>query len=69
MDNVYAWRLGEACRSAKPGGDYIDLGWSLLKELHARGFDVVPRVRLPGEFRSEKTLNEMCHLPPTPDQG
>ncbi|MCI3970837.1 MULTISPECIES: hypothetical protein [Burkholderia] len=40
-DNVGAWRLGEACRSAKPGGDPIDHGLSLLKELQAKGFGVV----------------------------
>jgi hypothetical protein len=41
-DNVNAWRLGEACRRASehPGGDYIDHGLSLLKELEARGYGV-----------------------------
>jgi hypothetical protein len=41
-DNVNAWRLGEACRRASenPGGDYIDGGLSLLKELEARGYGV-----------------------------
>lgn len=61
MDNVYAWQLGEAAAKSKPGGDYIDRGWSLLKELHSRGFDVVPRDRIPGDY-SRKTLNEMCGL-------
>ena len=45
MDNVLAWRLGEACRAAKPGGDLIDHGLSLLHALHEQGFDVI--VRLP----------------------
>ncbi|RQT08912.1 hypothetical protein DF035_00605 [Burkholderia contaminans] len=40
-DNVRAWRLGEACRAAKLGGDPIDHGLSLLKELQAKGFGVV----------------------------
>lgn len=39
--NVEAWRLGEACASAKPGGDPIDHGLSLLKELQDRGYGVV----------------------------
>lgn len=39
--NVEAWRLGEACARAKPGGDYIDGGLSLLRELHARGYGIV----------------------------
>lgn len=40
--NVDASRLGEACRRAaeKPGGDYIDGGLSLLKELEAQGYGV-----------------------------
>lgn len=61
MDNAYAWRLGEAASKSKPGGDYIDHGWSLLKELHARGFDVVPRDLASGT-RLEKSLNEICGL-------
>lgn len=40
-DNVGAWRLGEACRATKPGGDPIDHGLSLLQELQAKGFGVV----------------------------
>lgn len=60
MDNVYAMRLSEAARAAKPGGDMIDHGWSLLKELHARGFDVVPRD--PINLHRHKTLNAMCNL-------
>jgi hypothetical protein len=41
-DNLNAWRLGEACRRASesPGGDYIDGGLSLLKELESRGYGV-----------------------------
>ncbi len=39
--NVDAWRMGEACRHAKPGGDPIDHGLSLLKELQERGYGVV----------------------------
>ena len=60
MDNVYAYRLSQAARSARPGGDMIDHGWSLLKELHSRGFDVVPRE--PINQHPAKTLNEMCGL-------
>ncbi|MBM2769878.1 hypothetical protein [Burkholderia anthina] len=40
-DNVGAWRLGEACRAAKAGGDPIDHGLSLLKELQDRGYGVI----------------------------
>lgn len=45
MDNVLAWRLGEATVAAAKAsaGDAIDRGLALLHELHARGFDVVPR--------------------------
>lgn len=57
MNNLYAYRLGQAASETKPGGDFIDRGWSLLKELHSRGFDVVPR-----DLNPAKTLNEMCHL-------
>lgn len=39
-DNVTCWRLGEAARSAKPGGDLIDHGLSLLHELEKRGYGV-----------------------------
>jgi hypothetical protein len=60
MDNVYAWRLGEAAKKAEPGGDYIDHGWSLLKLLHEKGFDVVPRE--PINSHPAKTLNAMCGL-------
>lgn len=61
MDNVYAMRLAKAARAAKPGGDMIDHGWSLLKALHAEGFTVVPREKLNAMDRRE-TLNEMCGL-------
>lgn len=42
-DNVDAWRLGEACirASKKPGGDYIDSGLSLLKELQEKGYGAI----------------------------
>ncbi|WP_334034716.1 hypothetical protein [Burkholderia cepacia] len=40
-DNVGAWRLGEACRAARAGGDPIDHGLSLLKELQDRGYGVI----------------------------
>jgi len=43
-NNIYQWRLGEACRKAaddKDCGDYIDRGLILLRELEARGFGVV----------------------------
>lgn len=39
--NVEAWRLGEAARASKAGGDPIDHGLSLLKELQDRGYGVV----------------------------
>lgn len=39
-DNVTCWRLGEAARSAKPGGDLIDHGLSLLQELEKHGYGV-----------------------------
>lgn len=48
-DNVGAWRLGEACRAAKPGGDLIDRGLSLLKELEARGYGVIALTAHPGQ--------------------
>ena len=63
MDNVYAWLMGEAHSEAakSPSGDHIDRGWALVKALHAKGFDVVPRERLSVMDR-RKTLNEMCGL-------
>lgn len=39
--NVAASRMGGACRNAQPGGDSIDHGLSLLKELQACGFGIV----------------------------
>lgn len=63
MNNQYAWRLGEAARAAKPGGDLIDLGWSIAREIHNRGFDIVPRDRTPAGLNPAKTINEMCHFP------
>lgn len=44
-DNVIASRIGEACRAASknPGGDLIDQGLELLKQLNEHGFDVVVR--------------------------
>lgn len=47
--NVGAWKLGEACRAAKAGGDPIDHGLSLLKELQARGYGVVDLAAHPGQ--------------------
>jgi hypothetical protein len=66
MDNVYAWRLGECASKSEPGGDYIDRGWSLLKLLHEKGFDVVVREdgAVNKTFHPGKTLNAMCHLKP-----
>lgn len=68
MDSVYAWRLGEALSEARksPAGDYIDSGWALIKALHAKGFDVIPREPIRPDRR--KTLNEMCALS-TPPAG
>jgi len=40
-DNVTAWRFGEACANAKPGGDLIDHGLSLLQQLEAKGYGIV----------------------------
>lgn len=63
MDNVYAWRLGEAAYRHRPGGDFIDGGWSLLKLLHKEGFDVVIREEAALSFEHVgKSLNDMCHL-------
>lgn len=39
---IGAWRLGEACSKARPGGYYIDTGLSLLQQLQIRGYGVVP---------------------------
>ena len=61
MDSVYALKLSRAVVNAKPGGDFIDHGWSIIKELHKEGFDVVPRNPL-NMLDRRKTLNEMCGL-------
>ncbi len=62
MNNIYAYRIAEAVRAAKPGGDFIDHGWSLVNCLHEAGFDIVPRDRGPAGLNPAKTLNEMCGL-------
>lgn len=43
MDNVLAWRLGEAAHATMrdTAGDLIDRGLSLLKHLRDEGFGVV----------------------------
>jgi hypothetical protein len=69
MNNQYAWRLGEAARAAKPGGDLIDHGWSLARELHERGFDIVPRDRSHAGLNPAHTINEMCGFKPVGDDG
>jgi hypothetical protein len=50
-DNVLAWRMGEACRAAArdPGGDLIDPGLVLLRELEARGCGVTSLNPSPAE--------------------
>lgn len=58
MDSVYALRLSKAINAAKVGGDFIDHGWSILKELDVAGFDVTPRETI--NIHRAKTLNEMC---------
>ena len=40
-DNVGAWRIGEACSKAEPGGDWIDHGLSLLQKLQEKGYGVI----------------------------
>jgi len=40
-NNVGAWGIGEACSKAKPGGDFIDHGLSLLQQLEAKGYGIV----------------------------
>ncbi|GAA0585612.1 hypothetical protein ACFQH5_13460 [Halomonas salifodinae] len=67
MDNVIASLLGKAAKASRPGGDSIDHGWSLLKELHARGFDVTVRADSSYQFfvpwhAKDKSLNEYCKL-------
>lgn len=39
-DNAVAWKLGQAAARAAAGGDPIDHGLALLKELQAEGFGV-----------------------------
>lgn len=43
MDNVLAWRLGEACNAAanESAGDYIDRGLALRKQLEDAGFGLI----------------------------
>ena len=53
--NGGAWVLGECAMRAKPGGDPIDHGLSLLHELHARGFGIVRVPRLPASERAAAT--------------
>lgn len=70
MDNLYAWRLGEAHSIAakSPSGDYIDTGWALAKALHKKGFEIVPRegfrINL---FDQRHSINEMCGLSTAPE--
>jgi hypothetical protein len=50
MDNLHAWRLGAATNATQAEtkiGDMIDRGLVLLRELNARGFDVVLRAPEP----------------------
>jgi len=49
MDNVLAWRLGEACNAAarEPAGDLIDRGLALRKQLEDRGFLLIRRPEQP----------------------
>jgi hypothetical protein len=61
MDSIYALRLARAVKAAKSGGDFIDHGWSILKCLHAEGFDIVPREPV-NRADARKTLNEMAGL-------
>lgn len=39
--NLEAWRFGDACREAQPGGDPIDHGLSLLQKLQEKGYGIV----------------------------
>lgn len=41
VDNVLCSRLAAAARAARPGGDSIDHGLSLLAELQRQGFGVI----------------------------
>jgi hypothetical protein len=47
MDNVLAWRMGEAFSAAakETAGDPIDRGLALLHYLNDKGFDVFTRAR------------------------
>ena len=47
--NVGTSALGACARNAQPGGDSIDHGLSLLRELHQRGLGIVrvPKLKLP----------------------
>lgn len=53
MDNVLASRLADALMNAslRPGGDSIDQGLALLKELNRHGFDVIIKAPNPGGMR------------------
>lgn len=67
MDNVIASLLSKAAKSSSVGGDTIDHGWSLLRELDALGFVINVR---PGSRADDfmslhakgKSLNELCAL-------
>lgn len=67
VNNVLAKMLSDAAKSADKGGDFIDHGWALLKEMHARGFviTVAPGARA-DQFmsfhRKGESLNQMCGL-------
>jgi len=39
-NNQDAWRIGEACHAAQPGGDPIDQGLSLLQKLQDKGYGI-----------------------------
>lgn len=59
MNSQYALGLSRAVKAAREGGDFIDHGWSLVKALHAEGFDIVPRERVLS-LDKRTTLNEMA---------
>jgi hypothetical protein len=40
-DNVLCSRIAEAARAARPGGDSIDHGLSLMAELRRQGFGLI----------------------------
>jgi hypothetical protein len=52
-NNIGAWRIGEACCAAKPGGDYIDHGLSLLQQLQMRGYGIVPVAAIAAQQRQD----------------